>query len=177
MHTMAIIKSFNNAHPEIDESAFIAENAVVIGDVKINKMASIWYGAVLRGDSDAIRIGDRTNVQDNAVIHVDPGFPVSIGNDSIVGHLALIHGATIEDHVLVGMHSTILNGAKVGAYSIVGANALVTANTVIPPNSLVLGSPAKVVKTLSQQQIEHIHKNAEAYVKLSRLYLESELSE
>jgi carbonic anhydrase/acetyltransferase-like protein (isoleucine patch superfamily) len=173
---MAIIKTFKGVTPSIDVEAFIAENAVVIGDVKIGKMASIWYGAVVRGDSDAIRIGDRTNVQDNAVIHVDPGYPVSIGDDSIVGHLALVHGATIDNNVLVGMHSTILNGATIGAYSIIGANALVTANTLIPPKSLVLGSPAKVIKTLSDKQIEHINKNAEAYVKLGRLYLESEIS-
>ncbi len=114
---MAIIKSFKNRQPQINESAFIAENAAIIGDVTIGEKASIWYGAVLRGDSDSIHIGARTNVQDNAVVHVDPGFPVSIGDDSIVGHLALVHGATIENNVLVGMHSTILNGAHIGEFS------------------------------------------------------------
>ena len=171
---MAIIKSFKDQKPTLTDSTFIAETAVAIGDVTIGEKASIWYGDVLRGDSDSIKIGSGTNVQDNAVIHVDPGFPVSIGNDSIVGHLALVHGATIENNVLVGMHSTILNGAHIGAYSIIGANALVTSNTIIPPKSLVLGSPAKVVKQLTDKQIEHIKRNAEAYVKLGAEYLLTE---
>ena len=174
---MSIIKTFRGKKPSIAPDAFVAENATVIGDVKLGQKASVWYGAVLRGDSDSIRIGDKTNIQDNAVIHVDPGFPVTIGKACIVGHLALVHGAIIENNVLVGMHSTILNGAHIGEFSIIGANALVTANTIIPPNSLVLGSPAKVVKQLTNKQIEHIKKNAEAYVSLSRDYLEVELSD
>jgi len=173
---MAIIKEFRDNSPEIDESAYIADNAVIIGDVTIGKKSSVWFGAVLRGDSDSIKIGRRSNIQDNAVMHVDPGFPVTIGDDCIVGHLALIHGATISNNVLVGMNSTVLNGAQVGEFSIIGANALVTSNTVIPPNSLVLGSPAKVVKTLTDKQIAHVIRNAEAYVKLGSEYLEEELS-
>lgn len=174
---MAIIKSFKNLKPEVKPSCFIAENAVLIGDVRLGDQSSVWYGAVLRGDSDSIRIGERTNIQDNAVIHVDPGFPVAIGDDSIVGHLALVHGATIANNVLVGMHATVLNGAQVGAYSIIGANALVTSNTIIPPRSLVLGSPAKVVKELTEKQIEAIQRNAEAYVRLGAAYLEEEISQ
>jgi len=173
---MAIIKEFRGNSPEIDESAYVADNAVIIGDVTIGKKSSVWFGAVLRGDSDSIKIGRRSNIQDNAVVHVDPGFPVTIGDDCIVGHLALIHGATISNNVLVGMNSTVLNGAQVGEFSIIGANALVTSNTVIPPNSLVLGSPAKVVKTLTDKQIAHVIRNAEAYVKLGSEYLEEELS-
>ena len=173
---MAIIKEFRDNSPEIDESAYIADNAVIIGDVTIGKKSSVWFGAVLRGDSDSIKLGRRSNIQDNAVVHVDPGFPVTIGDDCIVGHLALIHGATISNNVLVGMNSTVLNGAQVGEFSIIGANALVTSNTVIPPNSLVLGSPAKVVKTLTDKQIAHVIRNAEAYVKLGSEYLEEELS-
>ncbi len=174
---MAIIKSFKNRQPQINETAFIAENAAIIGDVTIGEKASIWYGAVLRGDSDSIHIGARTNVQDNAVVHVDPGFPVSIGDDSIVGHLALVHGATIENNVLVGMHSTILNGAHIGEFSIIGANALVTSNTIVPPKSLVLGSPAKVVKQLTDKQIDNIKRNAAAYVALGEAYLLDQLSQ
>lgn len=174
---MAIIKSFKNRQPQINETVFVAENAAIIGDVIIGAKASVWYGAVLRGDSDSIRIGAGTNVQDNAVVHVDPGFPVSIGDDSIVGHLALVHGATIENNVLVGMHSTILNGAHIGEFSIVGANALVTSNTIIPPKSLVLGSPAKVVKELTDKQIDHIKRNAAAYVTLGEAYLLDQLSQ
>lgn len=173
---MAIIKEFRDNSPEIDESAYVADNAAIIGDVTIGKKSSVWFGAVLRGDSDSIKIGRRSNIQDNAVVHVDPGFPVTIGDDCIVGHLALIHGATISNNVLVGMNSTVLNGAQVGEFSIIGANALVTSNTVIPPNSLVLGSPAKVVKTLTDKQIAHVIRNAEAYVKLGSEYLEEELS-
>ena len=173
---MAIIKEFRDNSPEIDESAYIADNAAIIGDVTIGKKSRVWFGAVLRGDSDSIKLGRRSNIQDNAVVHVDPGFPVTIGDDCIVGHLALIHGATISNNVLVGMNSTVLNGAQVGEFSIIGANALVTSNTVIPPNSLVLGSPAKVVKTLTDKQIAHVIRNAEAYVKLGSEYLEEELS-
>jgi len=173
---MAIIKEFRGNSPEIDESAYVADNATIIGDVTIGKKSSVWFGAVLRGDSDSVKIGRRSNIQDNAVVHVDPGFPVTIGDDCIVGHLALIHGATISNNVLVGMNSTVLNGAQVGEFSIIGANALVTSNTVIPPNSLVLGSPAKVVKTLTDKQIAHVIRNAEAYVKLGSEYLEEELS-
>lgn len=173
---MAIIKEFRDNSPEIDETAYVADNAAIIGDVTIGKKSSVWFGAVLRGDSDSIKIGRRSNIQDNAVVHVDPGFPVTIGDDCIVGHLALIHGASISNNVLVGMNSTVLNGAQVGEFSIIGANALVTSNTVIPPNSLVLGSPAKVVKTLTDKQIAHVIRNAAAYVKLGAEYLEEELS-
>lgn len=173
---MAIIKEFRDNSPEIDETAYVADNAAIIGDVTIGKKSSVWFGAVLRGDSDSIKIGRRSNIQDNAVVHVDPGFPVTIGDDCIVGHLALIHGASISNNVLVGMNSTVLNGAQVGEFSIIGANALVTSNTVIPPNSLVLGSPAKVVKTLTDKQVAHVIRNAAAYVKLGAEYLEEELS-
>ncbi len=174
---MALIKTFKNLEPKISGDTFLAETSVLIGDVTVGSKSSIWYGAVLRGDADSITIGDQANIQDNAVIHVDPGFPVSIGNGSIVGHLALVHGATVENNVLIGMNSTILNGAHIGEFSIVGANALVTANTKIPPRSLVLGSPAKVVKELSDEQINHIKRNADAYVKLSERYLDEELSD
>jgi len=150
---------------------FIATNATVIGKVTLGDDVSIWFGAVLRADGDAIKIGNRTNIQDNAVIHVDPGFPTHIGNNCIIGHLAMVHGATIGNHVLVGMHSTILNGAEIGDFCIIGANALVTAGTKIPPNSLVMGVPAKFIKTLNADQIESIKKNADVYVRLKDEYL------
>jgi len=157
--------------PEIAEDVFIAPSADIIGNVTIGSQSSVWFGAVLRGDSDKIEIGKRSNIQDNAVVHVDPGDPVKIGNDVIVGHLALIHGATIGNNVLVGMKSTVLNGAVIGEFSLIGANALVTANTVIPPRSLVLGSPAKVIKELNTEQINAIQKNADVYVKQAEDYL------
>lgn len=151
---------------------FIAPNATVIGNVTLGDECSIWFGAVLRGDGDTITVGHRTNIQDNAVVHVDPGEPANIGNDCIIGHLALVHGATIGNNVLVGMHSTVMNGAKVGDFCIIGANAMVPAGMQIPPYSLVLGTPAKVVKQLTPEQVEKVKQNAEVYVKLSKEYLE-----
>jgi len=153
------------------KGVFVAPNATVIGDVHLGDHSSVWFGAVLRADSDRIRIGARTNVQDNAVVHVDPGCPAIIGDHCIVGHLALVHGAKVSDHVLVGMHSTLMNNAEIGEFSIIGAQALVTAGTIIPPYSLVLGSPAKVVKQLDDRAIEAIKKNADVYMELAQQYL------
>lgn len=153
-------------------NVFIAPNATVLGNVVLGNEVSIWFGAVLRGDNDLIQIGNRSNVQDNAVIHVDPGCPVIIGEECIVGHSAIIHGATIANNVLVGMHSTILNKATIGEFSIIGANALVTEGTQIPPYSLVMGTPAKVVKQITPEQVEKIKQNARNYVDLSKVYLE-----
>lgn len=151
---------------------FIAPNATVLGNVVLGNEVSIWFGAVLRGDNDLIQIGDRSNVQDNAVIHVDPNCPVIIGEECIVGHSAIIHGATIANNVLVGMHSTILNKVNIGEFSIVGANALVTEGTQVPPYSLVMGTPAKVVKQITPEQVEKIKQNAQNYVELSKVYIE-----
>ncbi len=151
---------------------FIAPNATVLGNVVLGNEVSIWFGAVLRGDNDLIQIGDRSNVQDNAVIHVDPNCPVIIGAECIVGHSAIIHGASIANNVLVGMHSTILNKANIGEFSIIGANALVTEGTQIPPYSLVMGTPAKVVKQITPEQVEKIKQNAQNYVSLSKVYIE-----
>ncbi len=153
------------------EDVFIAPNATVIGNVRLGDESSVWYGAVLRGDSDIIQIGSGTNIQDNAVIHCDPGAPTIIGNQCIIGHGAIIHGCELGDHVLVGMNAVVLNNAKIGKFVIIGANALVTANTIIPDYSLVLGSPAKVVKTLDEKQIEAIKENARVYIEKSKDYL------
>lgn len=153
------------------KEVFIAPTSTVIGDVQLGDEVSIWYGAVLRGDSDKIVVGNRTNIQDNAVVHCDPNEPAIIGEDCIIGHGAIVHGARLANNVLVGMHATILNNAEIGEYSIIGANALVTSGTVIPPRSLVLGSPAKVVKTIGEEQMEAIRKNAEVYVAKSKEYL------
>lgn len=156
---------------EKGQDVFIAPNATVIGNVHLGDASSIWYGAVLRGDSDEIRIGSRTNVQDNAVIHCDPGAPAIIGDDCIIGHLAIVHGAQLGNHVLVGMHATVLNHAKIGNYVIIGANALVPQGMEIPDYSLVLGSPARIVKQLSEQQQEDVRLNAAVYVEKAREYL------
>lgn len=150
---------------------FIAPNATVIGDVALGDEVSVWYGAVLRGDSDKIRIGARSNIQDNAVIHCDPNDPAIVGEGCIIGHCAIVHGATLADNVLIGMNATVLNNAEIGEYSIIGANALVTAGTIIPPYSLVLGSPAKVVKKLTDEQVKGIAVNAEVYVEKAKEYI------
>src|SRR5687767_3802114 len=142
-------------------NVWIADTARVIGQVTLGDECSVWFGAVLRAEGDTIAIGSRSNVQDNAVVHVDPGFPVQIGNDCILGHGAIVHGATLGNNVLVGMRATILNGAKIGSYCIIGAHALVTEGMVIPDYSVVLGSPARVVKQVSDEQVEKIKRNAQ----------------
>ena len=154
------------------DNVFIAPNATVIGNVSLGNNCSVWFGAVLRADSDSITIGHRTNIQDNAVIHVDPNEPATIGNDCIIGHLALVHGATIGNNVLVGMHSTVMNGAKVGNFCIIGANAMVPAGMQIPDYSMVVGTPAKIVKQLSPEHIQAVEKNAAVYVELAKEYIE-----
>ena len=153
------------------KNIFIAPTATVIGNVLLGDEVSIWFGAVLRGDSDTINIGARTNIQDNAVIHCDPNDPAVIGEECIIGHCAIVHGAKLANNVLVGMNATVLNNAEIGEFSIIGANALVTAGTIIPPYSLVLGSPAKVVKKLSKDQVEGIRINAQVYVDKAKEYI------
>ncbi|MFT7230051.1 MAG: carbonic anhydrase/acetyltransferase-like protein (isoleucine patch superfamily) [Bacteroidia bacterium] len=156
---------------QVGKDIFIAPTATVIGDVSLGDEVSIWFGAVLRGDSDKISVGARTNIQDNAVIHCDPNDPAVIGEECIIGHCAIVHGAKLANNVLVGMNATVLNNAEIGEFSIIGANALVTAGTIIPPYSLVLGSPAKVVKKLSDDQVEGIRINAKVYVDKAKEYL------
>ncbi|MDI1233028.1 MAG: gamma carbonic anhydrase family protein [bacterium] len=153
------------------KAIFIADSASVIGNVSIGDEVSIWFGAVLRGDADHITIGKQSNIQDNAVVHVDPGFPTTIGEACIVGHGAIVHGATLANNVLVGMRATIMNGVNIGEFSIIGAGALVPEGMQIPAFSLVLGIPAKIVKTIGEDQKLKIIKNAESYVKLSKFYL------
>ena len=162
-----MIKDFAGKTPIIDESAFIAENAAVIGDVTIGKGSSVWYSAVLRGDMCAITIGENSNIQDNATVHVGMKEPAVIGNGVTVGHNALVHGAVIKDNALIGMGSVVLDGAVIGENSIVAAGAVVTAKTVVPPNSLVAGVPASVVKELSPQQIMGNKMNAMGYTTLA----------
>ena len=150
---------------------FIAPTANVIGNVEMGDSSSMWFGAVARGDSDSIEIGKGSNIQDNAVLHVDPGFPLRIGNHCTVGHGAIVHGAELDDHVLVGMNAVVLNGVKIGKYCIVGANALVTSNTDIPEGSMVLGSPAKVIRMLSEEERRGVERNAAVYVEKAAEYI------
>jgi len=146
------------------KDVFIAPGAQVMGTVNLGDHVSIWFNAVLRGDTEQISIGAGTNIQDGAVIHADPGDPAIIGEECVVGHLAIVHGANIGNRVLIGMHATVLNGAVIGEGSVIGANALVPAGAQIPPYSLVLGVPARVVKTLEQTQGEATARNAAEYV-------------
>ena len=152
----------------VTADAWIAPGAFVIGDVALSDETSVWYGAVLRGDGDAIRIGARSNIQDTAVVHTDPGYPVTVGAGVSVGHGAVLHGCIVEDDVLVGMNATVLNGARIGAGSLIAAGALVTENAEVPPGSLVAGVPGKVRRELTPAELDHVRSNAEVYRKLAR---------
>ena len=150
--------------PQVADSAWVAPGAYVIGDVHLGEESSVWYGAVLRGDTEPIRIGARTNVQDGCVLHADPGYPAVVGEGCVVGHKALLHGCEIGDGCLVGMNATVLNGAKIGEGSIVAAGALVAENKEFPPHSLIVGVPAKRVKDVSDEQTADIGRGVRTYV-------------
>jgi gamma-carbonic anhydrase len=170
-----MIRGHAGKKPVLGAGVFVAETAAVIGDVVIGDESSIWYGTVVRGDVMPIRIGARTSIQDNTVIHVTSDFSgTTIGDDCTVGHAAIIHACTVEDFCLIGMGSIILDGARIGRGSLVGAGALVTPGTDIPPGSLVIGSPAKVKRPLNEKEQEQIRYGAEHYVELTRRYLAGE---
>jgi carbonic anhydrase/acetyltransferase-like protein (isoleucine patch superfamily) len=170
-----MIRGHAGKKPVLGAGVFVAETAAVIGDVVIGDESSIWYGTVVRGDVMPIRIGARTSIQDNTVIHVTSDFSgTTIGDDCTVGHAAIIHACTVEDFCLIGMGSIILDGARIGRGSLVGAGALVTPGTDIPPGSLVIGSPAKVKRPLNEKEREQIRYGAEHYVELTRRYLAGE---
>ncbi len=160
---MAIYR-FHDDVPQIAATAWVAESAHVIGRVRLGDYASVWYGAVLRGDNEWMTIGERSNIQEGVVLHVDPGHPLTIGRGVTVGHQAMVHGCTIGDGSLVGIQAVILNDAVIGANCLVGAGAVVTEGKVFPEGSLILGSPAKVARTLSPEQIAQINEAAERYV-------------
>ena len=158
-------------HPElIAEGVFIAPGAVVLGNVRIGAQGSVWYNAVLRGDTDLISIGPRTNVQDGVVIHVDAGMPCLIGAGVTIGHRAVVHGALVEDDVLIGIGAIVLSGARISHECIIGAGSLVTGHSVIPPRSLVLGVPGRVVRSLTDEEVQSIHTAAEHYMEYSAGY-------
>ena len=154
------------------DSVIICPGAQVFGDVELGEDVSVWHGAIIRGDTDSITIGDNSNVQDNCVIHCTRGFPVEIGKNVSVGHGAVVHGCKLDDNVLIGMNATVLNGAHIGKNSIVGAGAVVSEGKEFPEGSLILGVPAKAVKEVSQEQIKLIQDNADNYVRLSKQYKE-----
>lgn len=151
-----------------------AENATVIGNVTIGNKVGIWFGAVIRADKDRIVIGDRSNIQDNCVVHTTTGHPVIVGNDVSVGHGAILHGCTIGNRVLVGMGAIVLNGAVIGDGSVIGAGAVVTEGMNVPPGSVIVGIPAKIIKPATEDQQKHILANAATYVELAGEYARHE---
>ncbi len=163
----------DGAQPTCADGVWIAPNASVIGDVCLGENASVWFGAVIRCDNEPIRIGKDTNIQDNSVLHSDPGMPLTIGAGVTVGHKAMLHGCTVGDNSLIGIGATVLNGAKIGKNCIIGAHALVTEGKTIPDNSLVVGAPARVIKTLGEPQIQMLKASALHYVENAKLFEES----
>lgn len=160
------IYALDGISPELPEEGayWIAPDATVIGKVKLERMASVWFGAVVRGDNELIIIGENTNVQDGSVLHADAGVPLTIGRNCTIGHKAILHGCTVGDNTLIGMGAVILNRAKIGNNCLIGANALITEGKVIPDNSLVMGQPGRVVGELNEEARAKLPKSAEGYV-------------
>jgi carbonic anhydrase/acetyltransferase-like protein (isoleucine patch superfamily) len=150
--------------PQIDESAYVAAEAVVIGDVHLAANTSVWAGAVLRGDNEPIVVGEGSNVQEGSVLHTDPGCPLTVGRNVTIGHQAMLHGCTVGDGSLIGIQAVVLNRAVIGRESLVGAGAVVTEGKVFPDRSLILGAPAKVVRTLTDEDVANLRRNAQTYI-------------
>lgn len=165
-----MIRPYRNKEPRIAGSAFLAENAVVIGDVTLGEQVNVWYGAVIRGDENRIEVGDGSNVQDNATLHVGHAFPIRLGKNVTVGHNAVVHGCTVGDDTLIGMGATVLNGAVIGKGCIIGAGALVKEREVVPDHSLLVGVPAKIIRTLDESAVEKNRQNAAIYRALADDY-------
>jgi carbonic anhydrase/acetyltransferase-like protein (isoleucine patch superfamily) len=168
---MSLLLPFGGKTPTVHESAFVAPSASLIGDVDMAAESSAFYGVVVRADTAPIRIGAQTNLQDNVVVHADPGYPATIGRNVSVGHAAILHGCRVEDDSLIGMGATVLNGAVIGAGSLVAAGAVVLEGTMVPPGSLVAGVPAKVRRQLTEEEVEGVRSNGVRYVELSREHL------
>ncbi|MDN3296541.1 gamma carbonic anhydrase family protein [Streptomyces ficellus] len=173
MTERALITGVGGKEPDVHPDAFTAPTSVVIGEVTMAAGSSVWYHSVLRADCGPIVLGADSNIQDNCTVHVDPGFPVTVGARVSVGHNAVLHGCTVEDDVLVGMGATVLNGAHIGAGSLIAAQALVPQGMRIPPGSLVAGVPAKVKRELTDEEREGITLNAAMYLELARAHAET----
>ena len=176
MNTEDRLKRFLHAKPQIAEASFVASNATLIGDVRLGRDSSVFYGAILRGDIETIRIGEGTNVQDGCIIHLADDLGATVGAYCTVGHAAIIHACTIGDLCLVGMQAVILDGAEIGDECLIGAGALVTSRTKIPPRSLVLGSPARVVRQLTEAEILSLRASADKYITVSRAHAALQIS-
>jgi carbonic anhydrase/acetyltransferase-like protein (isoleucine patch superfamily) len=164
------IYSLGELQPRLGRDAWVAPNATVIGDVRLGDGASIWWNAVLRGDNDTITIGAGSNIQDGSVLHVDAGVPLTLGANVTVGHLVMLHGCTVGDESLIGIKSVILNNAVIGRHCIIGANSLIPEGKVIPERSLVMGSPGKVVRQLTDEEVARLALAARGYVENARRY-------
>src|SRR5690625_1813414 len=161
---------FKEWEPKVDDSAYVAPGSTVIGWVALHARSSVWPGAVIRGDNEPITVGEGSNIQDGAVLHTDPGCPLTIGGDVTVGHQAMLHGRTIEDGALIGIQAVVLNKAVIGRQSLVGAGAVVTEGKVFPERSLILGAPARVVRTLTDEEVANMQSNARVYVERASEY-------
>lgn len=171
-YSECMIRTFQGIKPTIPDSCFIEETGVVIGDVVLGEHCSVWFHTVIRGDVHFIRIGDRTNMQDLCMLHVTHDtHPLIIGNEVTIGHGAILHGCTIKDRVLIGMGAIVMDGAVIGEDSIVGAGALVVENTIVPPKSVILGSPARVRRAVTESELAWIKESADNYVKYAGQYL------
>jgi carbonic anhydrase/acetyltransferase-like protein (isoleucine patch superfamily) len=158
--------------PEFPEAGeyWIAETAVVIGRVRLRRETSVWFGAVMRGDNEWIELGERSQIQDNAVLHTDPGFPMTIGSNCVIGHKVMLHGCTIGNDCLVGMGAIMLNGSRIGNNCLVGAGALITEGKTFPDNSMIVGAPARAIRTVDEKMIAMIRGGADVYVRRSKHY-------
>jgi len=165
-----MIYALDDLAPEIRGRCFVAPSAAVIGDVFMAEDTSVWFGAVVRGDVERITIGRGSNIQDNSVLHSDPGAPLTLNENVTIGHMVMLHGCTIGPNSLIGIGSTILNHAKIGANSIVGANSLITENKEFPDGVLILGSPAKVIRELTDEEIDSLPKSAQRYIDRAERY-------
>lgn len=161
-----MIYTLGDRAPEFEGTGhFVADNATIIGSVRLRDKASVWFNCVLRGDNDWLVVGERSNIQDGSVLHTDEGIELIIGDGVTVGHKVMLHGCEIGNNSLIGIGSTILNGAKIGDNCVVGAHSLVTENKTFPDGSLILGAPAKVVRELSEEEIAHVRRSADVYVR------------
>lgn len=168
-----LIYPFEGTWPSIDKTVFLAPGAMVVGRVEIGPHSSVWYNTVVRGDVDVVRIGSQTNIQDSSVLHGDVGVPLLIGNRVTVGHMVILHSCVVEDEAFIGMGATVLGGARIGAGAVVAARALVLQGQEIPPGMLAMGSPAKVVRALSEEEQKKFRAAAERYMKMAQTHARS----
>ena len=163
-----------DVRPQKGKDVFVAEDAKVIGDVVLQDESSVWFGAIIRGDNDTITVGPQTNIQDGAVLHTDPGIPLTLGTGVTVGHQAMLHGCQVGDYSLIGIQAVVLNNVKIGKHCIIGANALVPEGMEIPDGSLVVGSPAKIKRTLGEEQKQALELSASHYAENGKRYIEQQ---